>query len=429
MKKLKLFGISSAALMSASVITAGISPVVTTAADKKTEIVLWDAMNGPYAKAMETMVQAFNDSQSKYIVKVQHQGTYQTLNEKIIASAKSKTLPDLSQATYTQVPDLKKMGIITNLDPYMVNGKNKLSEKKLNNIYPGFLSSSKYEGHYYSVPLSKSVRIMDVNTALLKKYNLEIPKTWDDVDHIAQVLKKDGKFAVGFDKSFDMELEGMTKAAGTKFITSKEKVQFGSKTVVDAATKLYNMINNKEAWTAGVDIYGTKRFVEGNTALYFASSAGITATKEAAPEGFEWTTAVVPSYKGKIATELAGNDLVMLNNGKTNKAKSAGAWAFMKFMLQDKQTLNWATSTGYLPLTKTATKSETYKKYLSENPLAKAASQSLPYGFQSTAFLGYNDYRTEMTSAVDQVLTNNKAPKDVFPASAKKMKEIIKDAK
>ena len=93
-----------------------------------------------------------------------------------MAGAKSKTLPVMAQATYTQVPDYVKDGIVTSLQS-QVDGKNVLSKKQLNNIYSGFLQQSKYKGEFYSTPFSASVREMFYNKTLLKKYNLSVPKT------------------------------------------------------------------------------------------------------------------------------------------------------------------------------------------------------------------------------------------------------------
>ncbi|KGO32179.1 hypothetical protein Q757_02535 [Oenococcus alcoholitolerans] len=55
----------------------------------------------------------------------------------------------------------------------------------------------------------------------------------------------------------------------------------------------------------------------------------------------------------------------------------------------------------------------------------KAAADSLPYGFQATAFVGYNDYRNEMLNAIDNVTTKKQSPNKAFPVAAKKMRQTI----
>ncbi|MBS1008260.1 ABC transporter substrate-binding protein [Leuconostoc suionicum] len=420
----------SAITILASSLFAGLSAVdtstVSAATTKPVKITFWHAMAGPYKEALQKRIDAFNKSQKQYKVVATAQGDYTTLNQKIMAGAKSKTLPVMAQATYTQIPDYAKDGIVTSIQA-QVTGKNGLSKKQLNNIYSGFLQQSKYKGEYYSTPFSASVREMFYNKTLLKKYNLSVPKTWDDIANMSEVLKKDGIATVGFDKSFDMEWDSMVRSAGESLVTSGGKVNVNSKKAVAAAKLITNMVSDGTAKTAGSDIYGTTNFVNGKTALTFSSSAGITATQAAAAKDFDWGTAPLPSYQGKSATVLAGNSLVV--TATASKKQQSGAWAFMKFLMSDKQTEKWAEATGYLPITKTATKSAAYKAYLDKNPLAKAASESLPGAFSDTAFLGYQDYRTNLATAVDAMLTKNTSASDALNTLADQTKKTLQENK
>lgn len=422
----KVVTFSAIAIVTGSLF-AGLSAVDThqvSAATEPVKVTFWHAMAGPYKDALQKRIDAFNESQKKYKIVATAQGDYTTLNQKIMAGAKSKTLPVMAQTTYTQVPDYVKDGIVSSLQP-QVDGKNGLSKKQLNNIYSGFLQQSKYKGDFYSTPFSASVREMFYNKTLLKKYSLSVPKTWDDVAKMSDVLKKDGIATVGFDKSFDMEWNSMVRADGQSLVTKKDKVNVDSKKSVAAAKVITDMIADGTAKTAGSDIYGTTNFVNGKTALTFSSSAGITATQAAAAKDFDWGTAPLPSYQGQSATVLAGNSLVV--TATATKKQQDGAWAFMKYLMSDTQTEKWAEATGYLPITKKATKSVAYKEYLKKNPLAKAASDSLPDSFSDTAFLGYQDYRTNLLNAVDSMLTKkipaSEALKTLFNQTNKTLKE------
>ncbi len=127
---------------------------------KRVTITFWHGMNGPYQKALNQIITDFNKSQKQYKVVGTAQGNYTALQQKIMAAAKSRNLPTIAQTTYTTVPDYVKNGFITPLDQYMLKGDDKMSSSDLKDIYPAFLSSSKYQGKYYSVPFSKSTRIL-----------------------------------------------------------------------------------------------------------------------------------------------------------------------------------------------------------------------------------------------------------------------------
>jgi multiple sugar transport system substrate-binding protein len=382
------------------------------------KITFWHGMNGPYAKALNSIIKDYNKSQSKYKVVGTAQGDYTALQQKIMAGAKSHKLPTISQTTYTTVPDYVKNGFVEPFDNY-------IKKSDLSDIYPAFLSSSKYQGKYYSMPFSKSVRIMYYNPTLLKKYNLSVPTSWEEVQKDAAKVKADGLYGISFDKSFDMELEGLAKQNGNKLVSTDLTPNLNSKKTLEATHFIWDMVQNKEAKTAGEDIYGDRTFTSSKALFYVGSSAGISSMKQYAPKGFTWETMALPTYKGKKATELAGNDIVMFKDASA--AEKKGGADFIKFLLSKKETIKWSEKTGYVPLTKSAVKDSGYQAFLDKNPADKAAVNSLDFGFQSTAFIGFSEYRTNLLSAVDAMLTKHETPEKAMGTLQTQTKKIIKD--
>ncbi|QEU46115.1 ABC transporter substrate-binding protein [Schleiferilactobacillus harbinensis] len=396
--------------------------------NKKVEITFWHGMNGPYQKAINSIIADFNKSQSKYVVKGTAQGNYTALQQKIMAAAKSRNLPTISQTTYTTVPDYSKSNLIEPLDNYMLQGSDKLSSSDLKDIYPAFLKSSKYEGKYYSIPFSKSTRILYYNQAILDKYGIAKPKTWDDIVAAGNKLKADGIYGMGFDRSWDMEFEGLARQAGNPLIAPGTlKVNLNTADTLEAANLIQNMVKNKIAKTAGADNYFTQGFIQGKAAFYAGSSAGVTQMVAQAPKTLKWGTMPLPSYKGKKATEIAGNDIVMFKSASADQKK--GAWQFMKFLLSSKETAKWAMATGYVPLRKSAMDDTDFKQYLKDKPYNQAAVDSLDDGFQSTAFLGFSEYRNDLLEAVDQMITKNADPKATLTKLQATTENIIKTNK
>jgi len=392
---------------------------------KVTTITFWHGMTGPYQKALNEIISDFNKSQSQYKVVGTAQGNYTTLQQKIMAAAKSKSLPVIAQTTYTTVPDYSKQGFIEPLDAYMINGSDKLTSADLKDIYPAFLNSSKYEGKYYSIPMSKSTRIMYYNKTLMDKLGVKMPTSWEDIQKIGQQIKSKGVAAVGFDKSFDMEFEGLARQAGNPLVSPKNfKVNVDSKKSLEAANLIMDMVNDGTAKTAGEDIYGDKNFTSGKTLFYAGSSAGITHMKQGAPKDLKWGTMPLPSYKGQKATELAGNDIVMFKSASSDQKKAA--WAFMKYLMSKPVTAKWAELTGYVPLRKSALEDQSFQDYLKNDPTAKAAVDSLPFGFQSTAFVGFSEYRNDLLTAVDAMLTKHESTSKALGTLQNQTETIIK---
>lgn len=374
-------------------------------------------MTGVHKTALDKMIHEFNQSQTKYKVVGSSQGDFTSLQQKITAAAKSKTLPTIAQTTYTNVPDYVKGGFITPFDPY-------ISKSDLSDIFPAFLQSSKYHGKYYSMPFSKSTRILFYNQDLLKQAGLSVPTTWAQVQQDGTQLKSQGITAMAFDQSFIAELNALSHQAGTPVMTNQLKVNMDNKETLAATHVIWDMLQNGTATTAGTDIYGSTQFFAGKTLFYIGSSAGISTMTANTPKGMHWSTATIPSYQGKKSTSIAGNDFVMFKSA--SPAQRKGASAFVKFMMSNKQTIKWAEETGYVPLTKSAQKDAEYKRYLAKNPAAKAAEDSVSFGFQDPAFLGYRQFYNVMNSAIDQMVANHVTPEKAMAQLQKQAEKIVK---
>ena len=104
------------------------------------KITYWHRMTGTYEKSLNKLITKFNNSQKKYKVVATSQGSYNALQQKIMAAGKSKTLPTMAQSPYTNIGDYVKNQLLLPFDSEMLNGSNKLSNRQLKDIYPSFFS-------------------------------------------------------------------------------------------------------------------------------------------------------------------------------------------------------------------------------------------------------------------------------------------------
>ncbi len=390
------------------------------------KVIFWHAMTGPTQEAVSKLVKAFNEAQDVYFVVDQNQGYYSDLQQKILASARAGELPALAQATYTVVPEYKENELIISLQDY-VEGENGFSEEELEDFFPAFLSSSKVDEEFYSMPFSKSTRVMFYNQDLLDQYNEgKIPASWDEVRELASKMKEAGAeaFAMGFENSLEMELETMARQNGADWVSADLVADMGCAEAVEAFEFIMDMLNKGEARTAGEDGYMSGPFANGATALYIGSSAGISYVKAPAEEsGLNWGVAEIPTFNDTQLTQFAGNDLVIFDGQEEEVEK--GAWEFVKFLLQPENTALWSMETGYLPLRKSALEEESYSQFLEENPEFVAASKELEYGYSSQSFLGFTKYRNNMLEKVELVITTNADVAETLNSLQEETQEII----
>lgn len=395
--------------------------------EQTTDIVFWHAMTGDLEKSLQTLTDEFNQDQKKYVVKLQSQGDYNTLQQKIMASAASGNLPAMAQTTYTSVPDMVNSKLVTPLDEF-IKGKDGLSSEDLKDIYPGFLESSKFDNKYYSMPFSKSTRVLFYNKDILDKYHLEIPKTWEDVEKMGEVLKADNIYAMGFENDLSLEFETLARQFGADFIDTKNKTtDIGQSDAIKGMDVINGLLEKGYARTAGEDKYFSGPFVQGQSALYIGSSAGISFVKSTAPETLHWGTAELPTENNKKLTQFAGNDLVAFNSA--TQEQKAGAFAFMKFLMSDKTTAEWAMKSGYLPLRKSALELPEYKAYLAEHPELEAVNKELDYGYSTSTFVGYGKFRTQLLSSLDEIVSKKASVAETLKGLQKQTEEILNQAK
>ena len=377
-------------------------------------ITFWHRMTGNYNKALESYIKIFNSSQKQYKVVATSQGSYDNLQKKYLASAKSRTLPTIGQVTDTIIPEYVHDGMLVNIDQQV---KDQFSSAELKSIYPGIATNLKYHGSYYQIPFATGTRIMFYNKDILDKYHLSVPKTWSELEKIGQQLKGDGITGVAFNKSYDFEFETLAYDAGNRLITPKYQAKIDTPASIKAMTAITSMLQDKTAVTAGLDNYFNVPFVQGKIFAGFGSSATIQQIASTAPKDMHWGTAVMPSFEGKASSVLGNNGISVFKGASAAQVK--GAVKFMKFLMSK--------ASGYVPVVSTATKSSAYQAYLKANPPYQAAIKAYDDAFSSTPFIGYNTYRNNLLDAVDQTVSKKAAPKTVLTQLQKQAETILKD--
>lgn len=405
--------------------TEGAEETTSDQTEEAVEVTFWYAMNGPHQEAMTKLTDAFNESQDQYEVVEENQGDYSTLNQSIIAGGASQTLPTMSQLTPGDVPNLANDGLLLSLDDILVS-ETGFTQEQLDDVYPGFLSSSVYNEEMYAIPFSKSTRVMYYNQDLLDEYSVEVPETWAEVEDLGEqmVAAGDDAVAMGLENGYEMEYETIARQNGSNWITEGLEVDIDSDESVETLEFLMNLIDQGYARTAGEDGFFSGPFGRGESALYIGSSAGLPHVIPVAEENdVAWSTAELPTYNGEELTLFAGNDLGVFSSA--SEEEQTGAVAFMSFLLESDNTAQWAIDTGYIPVTQSGVESDGYQVYLEENPRAVAATQQLDYGKSSPIFVGHAEYRNNLIEILEEVLINDMDEQEALSNLDTTTEEII----
>ena len=110
---------------------------------------------------------------------------YDSLLQKLETSAAGGQLPDLIRSDITWVPKFASLGVFAQLD-----GKMPDFEKLAADTYPGSLATTKWQGHYYGLPLDTNTRVMISNAEALTSAGVTAPpSTFDELKADAAKLK------------------------------------------------------------------------------------------------------------------------------------------------------------------------------------------------------------------------------------------------
>lgn len=375
------------------------------------EIEFWHAMSGGHEEALTKITDDFNASQDKVKVKLVNQGSYGDLSQKVMASAKAKKLPVMSQAYEDWITEYIQNDLVTNLNPYIENSEIGWSDQELNDIVQVFRDANQWDGKYYGIPFNKSTRILFYNQGLFEEKGVKVPTNWDELRTAADKLtfEKNGKKVVGlgFENSIGLEINTWIKQAGGDFIDDQTgEVKFNSPEGKEALTYIQNMIKDGVGRLAGEDGYMSEPFGRGDVAMYIGSSAGIPFVEKAAEGNINWSAMVLPKGK-KAATNFAGTNVTIFNTA-TDQQK-LGAWEYIKFLINTDNTAYWAEKSGYLPIRYSALESDRWKQYIKENPVYGVGQQQFDAGFYDPRVLGAYGMKNAIAKEIEAVLLGQKS--------------------
>jgi len=408
------------------------APAAEAPADEPREVVtidFWHAMTGPHQEGIQELIERFHDSQPYVRVNEVFQGGYNDLRNQLMANAITETMPHLAQATVADVSYYRLEEMILPLNDFLNDPQIGMSQAEVNDIISIFRETSFFDGELYSVPFSKSTRVLFYNRDLLNEHNLDVPQTWDDILAAAQVLTDPaaGRTGFGFENAFDMEWTALLYQFGGRYIdeASNEAV-FASPEGFAALQFIVDLVNSPYGRTAGADGFLSGVFGRGDVAMYIGSSAGLPHVTNAVADTFDWGTAPTPATGTSQAVQFAGNDVVMFSlNRSHTEAERRGAWEFLRFTMEPEQSALWAAASGYIPVRYEAVALPLWQEHLQANPRHAAAPAQFDYGFFLTRVPQASTVRNALLPELENAVLEIASVEDALTRAQERANEIL----
>lgn len=351
----------------------------------KVTVKIWSSQVKQNGVAFRGLMDEFEKANPNIKIEVDNfndTATYASINEKLAQAATAGGLPNIATGYENWVPAFVDSKIILGLNKF-ISGPYGLSAKDLADYRPQMLARGifpQYGNETYTWIFSNSGPVLYYNEDLLTQYGLKAPETWDEFVTAGKTVteKSAGKaFGFVFQPRTVSEIVAAFYTRGSKvFDYGTRKMQITDKGAVDQLEMLYNGV--KDGWVVTADpnvrFDDQNRFIKGESLFYISStsSRSFIAT-ELAKEGakkFNWNAKVLPhSADVKPVTTLYGGAALAFK-GKSEEEDSA-TWEVLKFMGSAGFQAKWASSSGYVPATKSTVEDATYKAFLDKAPQNK----------------------------------------------------------
>ncbi len=316
---------------------------------------LWFAYGGKNREVLLSLVARFNASQARYQVTPTYQGDYFECLAKTRTAIYAGVAPTFTHVVGEVLPYLAGAGVLEPLDDYP--GASTLG------LVPALSQRGSYTGAddqpLWAVPFNRSTPLLYCNAAALDAAALSPPESWDElVAAASRLTTRDGAHTTrwGYEVPIDWWFFCASLAqAGGSLLDATGSLSLGGDAGARALRLWQRLIHDERsmrpppgrdynAWQAT-----NQDFLAGRAAMVCTSTAFLRYMEENAR--FSVRAARLPGLVRR-AVPTGGTFFTVLRGAPP--AEKEAAWAFLRFMCETPQAIEWATRTGYLPVTEDA---------------------------------------------------------------------------
>lgn len=382
------------------------TPAAPAAPAEAVKVVLWHTLTDHHQAALNKIIEGFNASQTEYVV-VAEQQPYSEFDAKLLQSTSAGNGPDFCTMFPSDAINYISDGYLYPFTAFVNDpeiGMPDFKEQVASGLYAEITQWGGEE--IYMIPATFGSEILYYNKTMFDALNLEVPKTWSDVETCAKAIYAEyGIAGFGTDSITD-SFQGWVKQAGSDYIDVENKAIAIDR---DIAIEKLNWFANgvKEGYfrLVGEDYYFSNPFGSQAVGMYIGSAAGVDYAKGAIPaegtEGhFEMGCAALPQEGPVNYVSSWGTTYICLSRDEQH---ARGVYSFLKYMTSEDVNVDWAIAFGATPAYKDGLENEKYLQYAETNVAAKALIEEYNYINYLPSIKGAATVRTEIDKMVQSV--------------------------
>lgn len=339
---------------------------------------------------------------------------YPSLLQKLVASIAGGSGPDVVRSDIIWMPQLAKIGAIANTDAIIATRKSE--------FYPGPLSTTYYQGHYYGLPLDTNTRVVIYNKTLFAKAGITAaPTTTDQFMADAAKISALGKNIFGYAESgldawnilpwfwsFGGAVTDARFTKATGYLNSAKSIaalQF----LVDLKDKNYL---SPSILGGGI---GTDDALGKNQAGMILDGPWAIPTLQTTYPKLQFGLAPLPAGPGgHSASVVGGEDIVQMTSSKN----VAAARAFMQFMTSPQAQLLMG-EVGQMPVLKSLAHNAQLPSYY------PVFNQQLQTAYARTVSPNWTKIDTVLTDAFNRAIRHQATAQAALDSAASQIDSLL----
>lgn len=360
------------------------------------EIEFWHGLSGPSEKALDTICDGFNASQTEDRIVCTGQGSYETLLQKATAAYRADKQPAIVMFYDVGTPTIMLSGAV---DPVTDVMKAADAEVDWSDYLYGALNYyATSEGVPMSLPFNASTLLFYANPEKLAAVGVtKIPQTWEDVEKTASALKDKGdKCPLVLQTNNPWRLLEQTSAAQGAAIATGHNGYDGLDAELTFNAGLHlRLMEDFNAWLKegiAVDQAATRAgkavqaFATGECAMIMESSGGWGVIRAA--DAVNPLVGMVPIYADQTRhnTFVGGASLWAMKGFDATTYKAVAH--FFAYLRQPEVQAKFALETGYIPVTKSG-----LAAFKEDPDVDTVTAQVISTGSESLSLVGTPDTR------------------------------------
>ncbi len=363
--------------------------------DRKFELTFW-AKNDTNKNQTLVYEKAIRDFEALYPnirINLRLYTDYGRIYNDVITNIATQTTPNICItypdhiATYrTGVNVVAPLNALMDDPDYGLRGSKLLFDgPSKDEIVPQYLEECAFDGTYLALPYMRSTEALYVNKTYVEALGYEVPEimTWDQIFEISEkALEKDadGNFRINGQKvlipfiykSTDNMMIQLLRQMGAGYSTPEGETLIFNDDTKAVLYRVADEVGKGTFSTFKISSYPANFLNAGQCIFAVDSTAGATWMGSEAPLSdiplesyvdFETAVRIVPQVDPSDPQMISQGPSMCIFN-KRDPQEVLASWLFMQFLLTNGVEIGYASTEGYVPVTKKAQESPEYREYL-----------------------------------------------------------------